>query len=184
VRFNSPEHLATWRETGCFPAIHDAIAGVAVAYLRGTRLLDLGCSYGLLGARIVKEAGLEAGFGVDADGEVIAAAKRAGVPLTFRELRITGETLPHLLGVLVESLADIVIARRVLPELFGEDLPAGRTFANLLAGAGVKEIILEGRANVATAVNRLRSIEEEVDLLSGRYREQRRVGAVSYLVVR
>ena len=57
-RFNSPEHLETWKLRGRYPAIHDCIADTAATFMKGSRLLDLGCSYGLLGARIAKNAQL------------------------------------------------------------------------------------------------------------------------------
>jgi SAM-dependent methyltransferase len=184
VRFDSPAHLQVWRDSGQYPAIHKAIAEMAISCVRGSRLVDLGCSYGLLGARIVAQAGLESGIGVDADGEVLAAARSAGVPLTFHEIKVTASTLPQLLAVVASAGCDVVVARRVLPELFGHDLPGGRIFATMLAGAGVKEVVLEGRVQAPGAVNALSSIDREVELLAGTFREVRRSGAVSYLVLR
>jgi hypothetical protein len=74
-----------------------------------------------------------------------------------------------------------MLARRCLPELFGDDLPLGRDFAAAIHGAGIKEIFLEGRVVTQGAVNVLKSVADEVDLLSGHYHEVKRIGAVSYL---
>src|SRR3954469_9754568 len=83
VRFNSPEHLAAWQERGQFPVIHDAMARAAANLMRGDGILDLGCSYGLLGARIAHENVARAVVGVELDPQVIQAASTAGVPVQF-----------------------------------------------------------------------------------------------------
>jgi hypothetical protein len=180
-RFNSPEHLETWKTRGRYPAIHDGIADAAASLMRGKQLLDLGCSYGLLGARIAKGAGQGMALGIEADGKVIDAAKTAGVRVFFNQIRITDETL-SLVSVLVRDHdIDVVIARRILPELFGDDLDLGRHFASEMAAAGVKEIFVEGRVVSGRSTNALASIDAEVGMLSGSYREVRRIKAVSYL---
>jgi len=79
---------------------------------------------------------------------------------------------------------DVMVARRVLPELFGGDLAAGRLFAAMLAEIGVREIVLEGRVATVNAVNALRCLDDEVALLSGYFAERSRAGAVSYLMAR
>ena len=182
MRFNSPEHLETWRTTGRYPAIHDALANVAVADVRGRRLVDLGCSYGLLGARVVAEAGLEFGLGIDADGAVLAAARAAGVPIELEEMKVTEVTIPRLSDMLEYHRIDVMVARRVLPELFGADLTAGQRFVEMLCQVGIKEVFLEGRVDSPKSVNALRSIAQEVELLAPWFREVRRIGGVSYLV--
>jgi SAM-dependent methyltransferase len=183
LRFNSPEHLATWREHGRFPAIHDQIASMAAAHMRGTRFLDLGCSYGLLGTRIMKQAGAK-GVGVDSDKDVLAAAIAAGIPLQLEHLGVNRVSLALLADIVRDRNATVLIARRILPELFGEDQLFGWEFADVMALAGIDEILLEGRVDSAKSVNPLRSVVQEVELLDRYYREVRRIGAVSYLVRR
>ena len=181
MRFNSPEHLATWQRTKRYPAIHDNMAAAANSYVRGARLLDLGCSYGLLGARIAKEAGSHRPVGVDADKSVIDAANQAGVPMEFYHLEVNAETLSRLETIIMCHGIDVIIARRILPELFGLDPVLGCNFAAMCAAAGVKEMLVEGRVVSARSTNALASIDDEVDMLSMSYREIRRVKAVSYL---
>jgi hypothetical protein len=185
VRFNSPEHLLAWRDTGRFPAIHDAIANMAVANMRGRVLMDLGCSYGLLGHRIAQEMGGEVTvIGVEVDAKVIAAAEEACVGVRFHTFKVERASLQELRALAIHYRVDTIVARRILPELFGDDRPAGVTFASDMAASGVWEMFIEGRVATVNAVNPLRSIADEVDLVAGSYREVRRAGAVSYLVAR
>jgi hypothetical protein len=181
-RFNSPEHLSTWQERGRYPAIHDGIADAAASLMRGKCLLDLGCSYGLLGARIAKESGQGMPLGIDADGKVIAAARDAKVSMFFTHLRVTAETLPLVAELVRDHSIDVIIARRILPELFGQEVMVGGMFAAMMAKAGVKEMFVEGRVVSERSTNALASIDAEVAMLSGSYREARRIKAVSYLV--
>jgi hypothetical protein len=184
VRFNSPEYLEAWRRDGSWPIIHNALADFAISHISGNFLLDLGCAYGLLGARIAMDAGGLGCAGIDADRKVIRAAQDAGVPMRFYCLRLTRESLPELKGVLNITRAKALIARRILPELWGEDPDGGREFVEALADCGVREIFVEGRVASERSTNPLRSIDEEVALLSARYREAKRVKALSYLVLR
>jgi SAM-dependent methyltransferase len=179
-RFNSPEHLAKWRATGRYPLIHDAMSGAAASLVCGSRLLDLGCSYGLLGARIAYAAG-GAAFGIDADADVIAAANEARVPIKLRCMRVTADTMKELCDFVAAEGITVLIARRVMPELFGEGIALGVKFAAMLAGAGVDEVLIEGRVVSARSVSALASIDDEVAMLSGSYREVRRIKAISYL---
>lgn len=160
------------------------ISAWAAAHLKAQSILDLGCSYGLLGARIADEAGGIKCAGIDTDAKVIEAAISAGVAMRFFNMKITRETLPDLAVVLEETGATAIIARRVLPELWGEDQLGGAHFAITLAENGVREILLEGRVASERATNPLKSIGDEVRLLSEKYREVRRSKALSYLVLR
>lgn len=177
-------YLDQWKTLGVWPAIHAPMASFAVAHMRAESILDLGCSYGLLGARISHDAGGIPCIGIDADQKVIDAAVAAGVEVTFRCLKVSEATLPDLQAIIAEHQPKALIARRVLPELWGENLPGGGLFAAMLAECGVKEILLEGRVASERATNPLRSIHDEVALLSEQYREVVRSKALSYLVLR
>ncbi|MDC7784791.1 hypothetical protein PQJ75_00800 [Rhodoplanes sp. TEM] len=183
MRFDDPGYLAAWR-AGRYPRIHDAIFEMAVVYMRGTRVLDLGCSYGLIGDRLVRNGMAEFVVGVDADEAVLAQGRDAGVSGTLYSLRVTEETLPELIELVSSRRLDVLVARRVLPELFGENVQLGRRFAHELRAAGIREVFVEGRVASVRSVNALRSIDEEVDLLSEAYREARRIGAVSFMQAR
>ena len=184
MRFDSPEQLETWVKTGRWPAIHDRIADFATQHVFGRRLIDLGCSYGLLGARIMAQAGMDAALGIDSDQKAISAAQKAGVPILFKRMQVTGANLDALGDVIAEMHADVLVARRVLPELFGDDLAGGWNFGRVLHEAGIREIVVQGRVDGAGSVNPLRSVRQEVELLSHSYREGVGAGPLSYLTAR
>lgn len=184
MRYDSAAHLAAWAKDGTFPKIHNAIVNVAAAELGARVVLDLGCSYGLLGARLIKMGVVDIAIGVDIDGDVLQAAHDAGVPITQHHLKIEPATFAELLASVRGHRVTAVLARRILPELFGHDIPAGKQFAHLLARAGVKEMVVEGRVISPSATNPLQSIDAEVAMLDEAFKEKRRVGAVSYLLAR
>jgi hypothetical protein len=139
------------------------------------------CGYGLLGWRIAKQLGGCHIIGVEADAAAIGAGQAAGIGLQFFHLKVTAATVPQLLRLIGTHKINALVARRILPELFGDALPAGSEFAAGLALAGVKEVLLEGRVASTSSVNPLRSVAEEVELLAPAFREVKRFGAVSYL---
>jgi trans-aconitate methyltransferase len=181
MRFGSAEHLDAWRAYGAYPRIHDAIFRVIITEMMGTRVLDLGCCYGLLAQRVLRQAGIKLAIGVDADAKAISAGAAAGIGAELLSLEVNEASLPQLIAMVTRHKIDVLIARRVLPELFGGHPELGRRFATEMRGAGIREVFLEGRVATAKAVNPLSSIEAEVEMLSAGFREVQRVGAVSYL---
>lgn len=186
MRFNSPELLEAWQATGEWPAIHNAMSEMAITYVTGRRLLDLGCSYGLLGARITAENAMEPGIGVDASSDAIAAGKAARVPLDLKFMRV----LPRrsdwldLMAIIRDNGVDVVIARRVFPELFGEHVDEMSAFGEELRRAGIKELLVQGRVETAQATNRLHSVVQEYRELANSFRDVAVRGSVAYLVAR
>lgn len=186
MRYNSPELLEEWRVTGQWPAIHNQMAEMAITYVTGHRLLDLGCSYGLLGARITAEGGMRPGIGVDVSADAIAAGKAAHVPLDLKFMRV----LPRrsdwldLMAIIRDNAIDVVIARRVFPEIFGEHVEEMGAFGEELRRAGVKELLLQGRVETAQATNRLHSVVQEYRELANSFRDVAVRGSVAYLVAR
>lgn len=183
-RFDSPELLAAWRDRGEWPAIHVPVVNMAVEMMIGMRLIDLGCSYGLLGARLAGVLGLEAVLGLDADEAVLAAAIEAKVPIHHQLLRVTKDTLTDLIWAVSDFRADCMVCRRILPELFGDDLELGDLFGAKMARAGVKEMIVQGRVDSGRATNKLHNVEAEVAMLRRCWEPIRQQGSVVYLRAR
>lgn len=183
MRFNSIEHLQAWQRTGRFPAIHDAIAAAVNSFGCSLGYLDLCCSFGLLGQRLIRENGCDV-VGVDIDADAIAAGQAAGIKAKLIHMPVKPDTLKDLVQICQSNTLGGIVARRALPELFGHDLAFGETFTNAMADAGIKEIFIEGRVATRNATNPLSSIDKEVALLGSRYKQVRRVGAVSYLVLK
>src|SRR4051812_37256610 len=102
VRFDSLAYLQAFRRQGRYPAIHDQLFRLIVAESRGCRFLDLCCSTGLLGQRVMSFAGAMAVVGVDADVDAIAAARQHGVTIPLVQMRIAPETYGELGAMLKE----------------------------------------------------------------------------------
>lgn len=77
-----------------------------------------------------------------------------------------------------------MIARRCLPEVFGNDLDFGRAFAARIRAAGVTELVIEGRIKSHRSVNALAGIDDEIALMSGEYELCRRYRNVAYMRAR
>lgn len=186
MRFDSPEHLEAWAKTGKWPEIHTPVTNMALNMLYGMRLVDLGCSYGLLGARLRAVLGLQAVLGIDADADVLEAARVHAVPIHLTHMRIEPTTVGiALLRQEVERFnADSMVCRRILPELFGENLGIGRAWAGAMVAAGIKEMIVQGRVDSARSTNPLHNVDAEIEILAGAYALIRKEGSVAYLRAR
>lgn len=181
-RFDAPEYLQEWQDTGRYPAIHDAIFNMAAATLEpGTPVLDLGACTGLLTARLQR-----AGYTVTAaegNAESYRAGRAAG---TWGEAPVwtqyvTPATLDGFASLLAERRVEALIARRVLPEVYdgmAGDFPA---FADVLRHSPVRTIILEGRKASRRTTHPLGSAEREVAALWGTWKVAEAAGDVVVL---
>ena len=86
------------------------------------------------------------------------------------------------MGLIAKHQVRAIIGRRCMPELFGNSPDLGTLFAECVAGAGVKQIFLEGRVASVNAVNALSSIDDEVELFAGHYKDRYRYRNVAVLV--
>lgn len=180
MRFNAPEHLQAWQATRQFPAIHDDIMHLAYSHMRGLTALDLCCSTGLLAQRVAVQLGVQV-IGVDADERALAQGRAAGLEVPLVHQRIDPHDLRPLENLLQQHQIETVLARRCLPELFGQDLAAGHTFAQMLHRQQVQEILVEGRQASKAAVNPLASLAQEVELLGPYYQVRKFHRNVAYL---
>ena len=177
MRFNSQEHLDTWKRTGQFPFIHDDLFSLIANYSREAQFMDLCCSTGLLGRRVVESDHSATCVSVDGDALAMNAAVQAGVfDYNHRMTPVVRrlEDTASLVSLFREHTVRAIIARRCLPELFGDDLALGKEFAQLAYVRGVREIFLEGRVRVSEPVNALSCVEKEMELFTGLYRPARR----------
>lgn len=183
MRYDSIERLRAWQLRGAFPQIHADIAGIIQAYVRGDRMLDLCCSYGLLGQRLMATGATKV-CGIESESDTVAAARSAGIAVDILELNIARETLPAVVALITTNALTVVVARRCIPELFPHDPQWAIDFAAAINAAGIMEIVLEGRAPVARPAHRIPTVEAEVACFAGSYREVRRIGQCSYLVAK
>lgn len=158
-RFDDPALVEAWRSRGEWPAIHRQLVGMIHERAVGRRFLDLCASTGLLGRQLTT-LGFN-GWAIEAKpGDPNAYDAMFGVV----QLKLTPATLALLHDAIDANGADVVVARRCLPEL--ED--AGVTpamLADVLASAGVTELFVQGRRPTPNAVHRLATVELEVEAL-------------------
>lgn len=156
--FDNLKHLAHWRKTGEFPAIHRDMATAILSSGTVPRfpMADLGCCHGLLGTRV------GAVFGVEAKTTYIEEAAAGGVPLKIYNMPISRYTLETLRQLLVEHGIRGVILRRVMSEFFGEDPEGAELFAAMLHAAGVNAIFIQCRKIVVKPRTPFNSIQDEM----------------------
>lgn len=177
---NNIDRLRNWRDRGVFPANHDAIARVIMGNVVGSRALDLHCGFGLLAQRVFEADMLASAYGIGEDEDAVAEAQAEDIDVILSyappETRAT-----EAVDLAIRCGLDVLFARRCLPELFGNDIAQGSTFAGALRAAGVMEVFIEGR-QYPEPDSALRSIDDEVAMFKGSYHEMFRSGAVSYLL--
>jgi hypothetical protein len=183
MRFSSVEHLETWKKTGAFPEIHAPICNFIAETADGSRFMDLCACFGLLGTRLAKLLKVKV-TGVEGNLDFVNQATAAGIPIDLVTLRVTRDTLPRLVEIIETNGIKVIVARRAMPELWGEDLAGGSLFADQIRSAGVQEIYLEGRAKTSNAVNALASIDQEINLMSKSYKICQRRGSMARMVLR
>lgn len=183
-RFSSDEHLTRYLETGVFPDIHrPMVEAVQWACPADARFIDLGACFGLLGAAVLTLRPGAFAIGVERSARAIEDGQRAGVPMQCIRLDVRRETLPDLVALVRRFRVNTILARRVLPELWGEDIEGGRMFAQSMRGAGVRQVIIEGRKAVASARNNLASVELEAAIMRPHYREAGRPAGRAAIIV-
>lgn len=185
-RYDAPELVRDWEESGAYPKIHDAIYGWAREILppRCGMVLDLCSSTGLLARRLAR-----AGYrtcAVTMPGPALDLGRDAGVyeHTPVLGLKIEPSTLPALDEWIRDQQVRVIVARRALPELW-DALGSARDvqiMAEMWADAGVRHILLEGRANVGRSTHPLRSVRGEAWALGPRWRCVEERGALAYLV--
>ena len=167
VRYNSLEHLKKWKQTKQYPQIHNKIYTLVENYLTGNSVLDLCCSTGLLGHRVKHHLGIEA-IGLDADHKAIVASQEHH-NLKIIPYKIEPQNMSGLFAIISQYKIDTLIARRCIPEIFGENILAGHYFSAMLAKANVKQIFLQGRVLTKNSTHPLKSVACEVDLFKKDY---------------
>ena len=178
MRFNSPDLLYAWQRTGQWPRIHNAIADCIIGEVPSGPILDLCCSFGLLGERLQRQLHIPA-IGVERDEAAVKLGQDAGVQMPVEIMEVNRDTLADLAQVVRGARVTTLVARRALPELFGHDLELGRDFAVAMRDAGVEEVFLEGRRPTPKPTNQLASIHDEVALMGAAFRLVALHGAVA-----
>jgi hypothetical protein len=170
TKFNSPDYLYQWKDRGLYPAIHDNMTYAAQEFLEGPSVLDLCCSFGLLGERIKSVCPkIKSVIGIDCETPTLEAARTAGISIPLYDLMVLPDTVHQLMELIVIHKITTIVARRALPELFSSNLDFGRTTVERWHKLGVKELLIEGRIQSRRTSNALGGVEMEIDLLKHHY---------------
>jgi hypothetical protein len=122
--------------------------------------IDLGACTGLLTIRMSEVFKTVTGIESSED-----YAKRSVRGATIKVFKITPETLSEFSKVI--SGCDIIIARRVFPELY--DAKVVYHLPEIFKNAGVKYLLLEGRKRVKRPANPLWNADLEAQVFSEHY---------------
>ena len=172
TKYNSPEYLRGWVAKRLYPDIHSAIFLAATTALKGKRVLDICCSYGLLGQHLKDTGQFEFVCGMDAEEPTVNAAMIKGIEIPLMVMKLTWGTSVAFTQYLAQNRIDTIVARRAFPELFSEDPDFGREMSREFHNVGVKEILIEGRVVSPRTTNALGRLENEVALFSDQYEQQ------------
>ena len=180
MRFNAPEYINEFTATGQFPKIHRNIVDMAIAHVKGKKGVDLCCSHGLLGQQLMQRGNFQM-IGVDGDKKAVQLAHENKIWMDVFHLAIKKETMEVLTNLVKSQNCTFLVARRCLPELFGNDMEFGIDFFHQMRQIGITEVMLEGRVATKNAVNPLFSLNAEIDLISQNYTPWQQANNVAYL---
>lgn len=159
MRFNDPFYVEDWVTNGNYPKIHNNIFSIAKER-PVSRFVDLCCSTGLLGRRLVDELGWS-GCSIDSDARALERGLEAGVfdSIPVQLMKITPATLGELFAFLSDHEVTTVVARRCLCVLW-EVVPLDE-LQSMFLDVGVDTILLEGRRIDNRAVHPLGSADAQ-----------------------
>ena len=194
ARFNSKLHLEGFRDGRGYPRIHDNIFNLIAETWTGGSFVDVCCSTGLLGQRLIDKLGVMC-CGVDGDAEAIANGKAYGIQMKVHHLIINEETLGLFSRILDQHDVNTLVFRRCISELFATGLTLGvgntvqagvkEEFAaqvvDLCVAKGIDEIYLQGRAETASAKHPIPNLKAEIKFFLPQYEVQVDRGQCAYL---
>ena len=162
MRYNSHEYVNNYLAYGTFPKIHDDIFFMAKRVPGAGELnaIDLGACTGLLTIRM--SGVFKSVTGIESSEDY--AKKLQGAKIII--FKITPETVLEF-GAVIAGY-DIIIARRVFPELY-DARQVVYFLPEVFYKAGIKYILLEGRKRVKRPTNPLWNADLEARVFSEYY---------------
>lgn len=178
MRYDDKWHIGHFKETGKYPQIHNNLFNFILNVMPlHARMLDIGCSTGLLAQRL-HHTGYDC-HGIDSDREAILASPYPAVTILTIE-----PPFDKFFAYVDLHKIDTLVARRIFPELFGHNLDAGKTFTRYCWVHGITKIFLEGRQAHKNPINPLASVDDEIQLLSSHYEVKNHYGNIAYLTAK
>ena len=170
MRFNDEIYLKQYYELKQFPKIHDDIFYLCQKLKGKHTAIDLGCCFGLLAKRLLFV--FDKVIGIESNTNYLEKAINCS-KIKYYNIEVNMKTLSQLEQIIKKYKVDILVARRVIPELYetgGEELLY--FFKKTIYNSGINYIVLEGRKSNANAVNPLSTIEKEVKVFLDLYEIQ------------
>ena len=183
LRYDSIDHLQRYRDHRAYPAIHDPLFRLIFDTSTSSRYLDLCCGTGLLGQRLMDQAGSAFVLGVEASTN-FQLARSHGVSIAVAQFVVGRETLAVLADVISRNEITALIARRCLPEILGGHPSLDVPLVEVLASSGIIEVFVQGRVVSNRSTNRLASVDAEIGVLSSRYRVTTKRGPCCRLILK
>ena len=171
LRYNSEEHITTFKKTGQYPKIHDDIIKLG-SELPSKVVMDIGCSIGLLSHRLSCTNDLV--LGIEPNEEALQKA----IPkenIRYYNFRIKDNTVKTIGGLIRKYNVDTIYARRVISELYttgGYSLVY--QLSDLFYKTNVQYIVLEGRVESSRSVHKIKNTDKEIELFSKNWKVYKR----------
>lgn len=194
ARFNSTQHVEQFAQGRGYPKIHDNIFNLIAETWRGGSFVDVCCSTGLLGQRLIDKLGVMC-VGVEGDLEAIGNGKQHGIHMSLHHVLLDVDTLGLFSRILDMHQVNTVVMRRCVSELFAKGMPLGVgntvqtelkadfavKFVDTLLGAGVNEIYLQGRAESVSSKHVIPNVDAEIKFFLPHYSVIAKRGQCAYL---
>lgn len=173
MRFNDEQHIKDYKNRGVYPRIHGDIFSLD-KHIPASNVLDIGCSTGLLTARLADKH--KKVVGIDSDKKALQQAreiKKRNVALY--EGKINEQTVNEVEQILKDHNINVIYARRVLPELTDVGgLSLIETLVTMFYTQKVKYVVLEGRQRRRSATHVMKDIDKEISRFVGLYKPIKR----------
>lgn len=169
MRFNDEQHINDFKAHGTYPRIHDDIYTLD-KHIPASHVLDIGCSIGLLTARLAEKHDIV--VGIDSDIKAVQKAREIRKPnVTLYGCKINNETIDEIERILKDHNINVIYARRVLPELTDAGgLSLIEKLVTMFYTQKVKYVVLEGRQRRRNAMHVMKDIDKEVSRFMGLYK--------------
>lgn len=181
MRYNSEEHLKKFYDKNIYPKIHDNIFKLCkcIENKENRNVIDLGSSIGLLSHRLSNHYNKVIGIECDKRAIEKAIAKEN---IIYKNIKLLPSNKNELEKIIKDENISVVVGRRVIPELYDcGSVVYIKDLEEMFYRNNIEYIILEGRIKSKNSTHKLKSIDEEVKILSTRYIEIKRYKNCSVL---
>lgn len=175
--YNDPSYLTIFHASGRFPAIHDDIYNAILQTIEDWDkkiVFDLGSSIGLLSTRLARK--FHTVYGIEPSNDIQKSPPSPNAH--FIQRKITPNTLDMLLQLYKPN---VIVARRVFPEIANGDAEVMKLIAETIAFHNIQWVVIEGRIFSDRSTNILASVNAEKSYFKEWYAEEFGLGNIVIL---